>query len=152
MKEVDHQDFVIKTVREAGGAANKLSNRFLSGIPDLLIKLPYHPAMLLEAKLAKFAATTSVLHQFKLDVTPLQFKTLKDYSDAGMCCGVLSFVAHGKGAHNLRHHIFGLDSVQGTGHIVNGYIVVMIGNHYLPANTPTARRDAILKSLREFAK
>lgn len=89
MREVDCQSKVIKAVRDAGGAAHKLSNRFLVGVPDLLCQLPTYAAFLLEVKLDK---RTKVFSPVRPDVTPLQFKFLSEYNRAGMATGVLSFV------------------------------------------------------------
>lgn len=91
MKETDLQSLTIKAVRLHGGAAHKLSNRFLVGVSDLLVKLPLLPAALLEVKYderAKFDPAAPITP----GVTPLQHKFLKDYHAAGMACGVLSFL------------------------------------------------------------
>lgn len=113
MKEVDAQKLVIDAVKSAGGHGHKLSNRFLVGVVDLLIKLPGQPAMLAEVKLEKrssFKGQTSDSVYFTPDVTALQWKFLKDYHDAGMTCGLISFVeVGGKGVKGLSMGTFTLD-------------------------------------------
>lgn len=117
MKETDYQKFVLDIVREAGGAGHKLSNRFLVGVSDLLIKLPGRNAALIEVKLAKFAPSTSPDHEFDLGVTVLQREFLKKYHEAGMRVGVLSFVEHGR--QRLRIGMFGLDRFNEAGYLVH---------------------------------
>lgn len=90
MKETDLQSLTIKAVRLYGGAAHKLSNRFLVGVSDLLVKLPKLPAALLEVKYDERADMP--VAGIVPDVTVLQYKFLKEYHDAGMRCGVMSFL------------------------------------------------------------
>lgn len=95
MKETDVQKRVIDAVRAHGGAAHKLSNRFLVGVPDLLIKLPGLPAFIMEVKLDKRAVfPDNNRHPVVPDVTRAQWNFLKEYHDASMMTGVLSFVQH----------------------------------------------------------
>lgn len=117
MKEVDLQSLVIKAVRNKGGAAHKLSHRFLIGVSDLLVKLSNCPAVLLEAKLNKFSHTTTLSHRFDSGVTVLQREFLRKYYNAGMKCGVLSFVEHGRGSRAGRVAVFGLDKFDGAGYL-----------------------------------
>lgn len=116
MKETDYQKFVLDIVRDAGGAGHKLSNRFLVGVSDLLIKLPDREAALIEVKLVKFAPRTKQDHRFDLGVTVLQREFLKKYNKAGMKTGVLSFVEHGR--QKLWAEVFGLDSFNEAGYLV----------------------------------
>lgn len=94
MKEVQAQSLVIDAVRAFDGAAHKLSNRFMIGVPDLLIALSAHPPMLMEVKLeqraAGFAERTN--HPVMPGVTVPQHSFLTQYAKAGMLCGVMSFV------------------------------------------------------------
>lgn len=92
MREVDCQSKVIKAVRDAGGAAHKLSNRFLVGVPDLLIKLPRYSAIIMEVKLEKRIQFSDDRYPITPEVTQLQWEFLKKYHDAGMTTGVISFV------------------------------------------------------------
>lgn len=110
MREIQYQSLVLDVVRDAGGAGHKLSNRFLVGVADLLIKLPGREPVLVEVKLAKFAKSTKDGHEFDVGVTVPQLEFLKKYHNAGMKTGVLSFVEHGNArAQNLRVGAFKLD-------------------------------------------
>lgn len=115
MKEVDYQKFVLDIVRDAGGAGHKLSNRFLVGVSDLLIKLPDREAALIEVKLAKFAPKTKPDHEFNLGVTVLQQEFLKKYNKAGMRTGIMSFVEHGR--QKLWVGLFKLDTFDEPGYV-----------------------------------
>jgi hypothetical protein len=93
MREIDVQTYVVNAVKEGGGAAKKLANRFLVGVVDLLIKLPGQPAMLMEVKLEQRAQMTRrTQHPLVPAVTVPQFHMLAEYHHAGMLCGVMSFV------------------------------------------------------------
>jgi hypothetical protein len=109
MKETEAQSLIIKAVRDANGAGQKLSHKFVVGVSDLLLKLPKHPAMLIEVKLNKFTSGVSPQHQFKLDVTHLQDKFLVDFANAGMTCGVISCLVLGA---KLRLAMFKLDEIK----------------------------------------
>lgn len=87
IKETDVQLDVVHAVQEAGGAATKLSNRFLVGVVDLLVKLPDRPAMLVEVKKYGVPARSDTV---SLDVTLKQWQFLYDYRRAGMAAGVLA--------------------------------------------------------------
>lgn len=89
--ELQMQKETVDAVRTVGGFAHKMSNRFLIGVADLLIKLPQteHPAMVLEVKINKLPLKTKTI---TLNVSPLQERYLCDAAAAGMPAGVLSFV------------------------------------------------------------
>lgn len=89
IKETELQLDTIKAVIAAGGTAHKLSNRFLIGVSDLLVKLPANPAMLIEVKKNPFPVKS---HIVDLEVTPKQLQFLVSYAKVGMRCGVLSFL------------------------------------------------------------
>lgn len=111
MREVEYQSLVVDVVRAQSGAATKLSNRFLIGVSDLLVKLPDCKAMLVEVKLEH--AQTMNDREFCLDVTALQKKFLREYAAAGMCCGVLSFVEwRGLGRRGLHVAAFSLVKIE----------------------------------------
>lgn len=93
MKETDFQKVVMDAVRAEGGYGLKLSNKFLVGVPDLLIKAPGFPTTILEAKQEKWPVRPETL--LKPDVTALQAKHLREANGAGICTGVISFT-HGK--------------------------------------------------------
>lgn len=105
MRELEYQKEVVDAVRQNGGAAWKLSSKFLVGVVDLYVQLPPDPnpawgvplprsAMLIEAKWCVRPKTPST--QIKLEVTPKQLKMLRDNHNAGGVSGVASFV-NGKG-------------------------------------------------------
>lgn len=143
MKEVDYQKFVLDIVREAGGAGHKLSNRFLVGVSDLLIKLPGREAALIEVKLAKFSPKTEQNHKFDLGVAVLQREFLNKYRKAGMTVGVLSFVEHGR--QKLWAEVFGLDSFNEAGYLVQPI------NMHVPLCW-VERRVEILDVIEDFTK
>lgn len=94
MIETDCQKLLVAAVEEVGGRGILFNNRFVIGIPDLLIKLPSHQPMILEAKLHKFSAKTlSAGHPIAdIGATKLQKDQLRDWTYAGMLTGVVSFV------------------------------------------------------------
>lgn len=94
MIETDCQKLTIQAVEEEGGRGLAFNNRFVIGIPDLLLKMPGHPPMILEAKLHKFAASTIEAGYLIANIgcTKLQRDQLRDWGYAGMLTGVVSFV------------------------------------------------------------
>lgn len=87
-KEVPLQHALCKHIEGKGGCADQLTNKFVRGVPDLLIKLREHDSMLIEAKRNLY---TTITTHIPLGLTVLQFNVLKKWNDAGMRCGVLSF-------------------------------------------------------------
>lgn len=141
MKEVQYQSLVLQTVRDAGGAGHKLSNRFLIGVADLLIKMPNWAPVLVEVKLTKFAKSTKDDHEFDVGVTVPQLEFLKKYRLAGMKTGILSFIEHGDArGQNLRAGAFKLDQFDKT------CLYATIGEHKRITN----RTNGILEALQEF--
>lgn len=92
--ELKLQREVVEVVRGAGGFAFKMSNRFLIGVVDLFVKLPWFPAAIYEAKLTKLPAATRKT-EVTLDATALQLKFLREARAAGMTTGLMSFVVRG---------------------------------------------------------
>lgn len=88
MREVDAQLELARACREAGGAGTKLSNRFLIGVADLLLKLPDRPPALIEAKMADVVIGKAVW----VEPTTIQLRWLNDWKRAGMTTGVMSCV------------------------------------------------------------
>lgn len=140
MKETEAQYMTIQAVRAHEGAAHKMSNRFLVGVADLLIKLPNAPPMLLEAKINKFSIKTGPSHRFTLDLTAPQVEFLNDYHEAGMHCGVLSFVQHGR---VLLMRTFRLDAMVATRY------TAAIADHVDIGHNPTRRQALIVMLLRQ---
>lgn len=89
MNELQLQRLVIQAAKSVGGTGWKLSNKFLVGVPDLLICLPGQPISIWEAKLND---KPLVVTEVTLKLTPLQEKTLSDLDNAGGFCGVISFL------------------------------------------------------------
>lgn len=114
VKETDLQSFIVKTVEERGGAAVKLSNRFLVGVPDLLVKLPDRDRSpcLIEVKLQQIGATTPPTFAFIPDLTKKQDDFLRRFRNAGMHTFLLSFVERGRGGvRAVSVALFKLDDV-----------------------------------------
>lgn len=89
MKETEYQKVVVDAVRGAHGWGIKMSNRFLVGIPDLLIQMPTYPTTMLEAKYNAWPLRPDTT--IKPGVTALQAKNLKEADRAGMLTGVICF-------------------------------------------------------------
>lgn len=90
MRELHLQSLVIKAVKDHGGVAFKMANRFLIGVPDLFIQLPGCSSTLWEVKLTKtkFGVRNSVL----VNLTKAQENFLRDVIRAGGSGGVMSFI------------------------------------------------------------
>lgn len=86
MKETDLQSKCLTAMREMGGFAQKMSNRFLIGVPDLMFKLPRYSTSFWEVKRRPTA------HQ-NPDPSPKQKLWLRDYTRAGGFCGVINFIS-----------------------------------------------------------
>lgn len=148
MKETACQSLMIDAVRANGGAAHKLSNRFLVGVSDLLVKLPARPAMLLEVKLNKFSSLTDDGHGFMLDVTKLQDDFLRRYARAGMLCAVASFVQIGSDRRCLALALFKIDYTDKDCYCRGDH--VRVGQHRLLGNNDGARHANIAMLLRNL--
>lgn len=94
MIETECQQLVIDAVVDNGGRGLKFNNRFIIGVVDLLLQIPGHGAMILEAKLHKFSASTLAAGHHIADIgcTAKQKMYLRDWREAGMLTGVVSFV------------------------------------------------------------
>lgn len=145
MKEIDVQSLILDSVKQSVGAGHKLSNRFMIGVSDLLIKLPLIPAALIEVKLQQIGASTSDSHEFALDVTVLQQDFLQKYFDAGMWTGVFSFVERGrKGVRGLSMALFELDAIK-----LRGYRVA-VADHIAPAPHPNRESSIAAYLMKEL--
>lgn len=96
MNELGYQRLILKSIIEAGGAGWKLSNRFLIGVPDLLIQDPEMGASLWEVKKTTFPYDLSC--QVKFKVTKIQLDTLVQWGRAGGSGGVIVIATRGKDA------------------------------------------------------
>lgn len=107
MKEVDLQSKCVTAIREIDGFAQKMSNRFLIGVPDLLCQLPCHRTSFWEVKRRG---------HFKQDPspTPKQKLWLRDFTWSGGLGGVICFVIIGNDlAVAIRPaSVFDLDNIE----------------------------------------
>ncbi len=94
MIETECQQLIVQAVKEGSGQALKFNNRFMIGVCDLFVKLPGHQPMLLEAKLIKLSPKTRS-HVWNVGCTKLQQDFLRDWHEAGMLTGVVSFILSG---------------------------------------------------------
>lgn len=88
MNELAIQKLIVDAVRRGGGFSFKLANRFLIGVPDVLIQLPVRGTSLWEVKVndVKASGTTAV------KITLHQYNFLRDYAEAGGKCGLISIL------------------------------------------------------------
>lgn len=108
MIELDLQKLTCDVVNGAGGFAFKSANRFLVGVSDLFVKLPYHSSLGVAPKIGIPAGGWIEVKQrtgfprddvrFNVGVTGPQKAFLKRNHDAGVPTGVLSFVQTGSGS------------------------------------------------------
>lgn len=114
MIETECQQLCIDAVEEIGGQGLKFNNRFIVGVTDLLLQIPGHGAMILEAKLHKFSAKTLNAGHLIEDIgcTAKQKMYLRDWGHAGMLTGVVSFVMEqGADVRSLRMKIWPYDQM-----------------------------------------
>lgn len=91
MIETEMQQLIVDAVKEGGGQAIKFNNRFIVGVCDLLLKMPGHQPMILEAKKIDLSARTQN-HVWDVGCTKKQQDFLRDWHEAGMLTGVVSFI------------------------------------------------------------
>lgn len=84
VNEIDLQSKCVEAMREMGAFAQKCSNRFLIGVPDLLCQMPDHPTTYWEVKFKHVA-------HHKSEPTLKQKMWLRDFTLAGGVCGVIYF-------------------------------------------------------------
>lgn len=85
--ETAYQAEIVKAVKELGGWGKKLSNRFLIGVPDLVIVLRPFGTMIVEVKKVDHHPSTN--RAVDSGLTPLQESNLREIVQAGGNCGVL---------------------------------------------------------------
>ncbi len=100
--EVYYQSQVIKDTLFTckGAVAFKMAHRFISGIPDLLIKVPEYPVILVEMKLVKFNSLKT--RSIKVQTTELQRRFMQDFEMAGIHCEVWIVIEGGKNPEMIR--------------------------------------------------
>jgi len=89
MNELDLQRLVVQSVKMNGGTGWKMSNKFLVGIPDLILCLPGQGIGVWEVKQTMMPKT---VEHVILKPTALQEKVLNDVTEAGGFCGIISFI------------------------------------------------------------
>lgn len=100
MTELTHQRKIIDDFKKAfpQAYAIKMSNRFLSGVPDLMLKAPGHDVILVEMKLTEYKKKGYV----NVDTTILQRETMRMMERAGLRCEVWVVVVDVTGLYMLR--------------------------------------------------
>jgi hypothetical protein len=94
--ELKYQKELVNATRAAGGYGIKMNNRFLAGVPDLLLKLPqWACTYYVEVKHEDFKCVPTNL---RIKLTELQRLEIKKMQAAGMQAGWAVFVTEkGKG-------------------------------------------------------
>lgn len=90
--EVDYQKLICDVVKEAGGFGKKLSNRFLVGVPDLLLLHPDWTPGIYEVKLNKKPIRKDIVN---LEVTVPQENFLRAIEPMNMIAAVFSILRDG---------------------------------------------------------
>lgn len=90
MRELAAQSLITRAVKDHGGVAFKMANRFLVGVPDLFIQLPGCTSSLWEVKMNK--TKFGMKEFFEVDLTKPQENFLRDLIRAGGNCGTISFL------------------------------------------------------------
>ena len=81
MNELGYQRLILKAVTEVGGCGWKLSNKFLVGIPDLVMSMPWFGTSFWEVKMAQMPKKIPGMVKWKC--TKLQLDTLQKLNAAG---------------------------------------------------------------------
>lgn len=89
MTEAQLAMLAVDVIASSGGFAQRMSHRFLVGVPDLIIKLPASPAGWLEVKQSTRPKRSPCV---AIDTTLSQRLFLQRAARANMPAGVLSFV------------------------------------------------------------
>lgn len=90
--EVVYQKYMIDGVDEMGGYGLKMSNAFLAGVPDMLLKLPaWGQPQIWEAKKETYQwiKVGGLPQPILINTTPLQKKTLRDMRKSGIQVAVI---------------------------------------------------------------
>lgn len=145
MNEVDMQALVVKAVIASGGRAMKMSQEYVKGVADLLIKLPNVPALFLEAKRKDLSQKSldDSSFKFELEATKLQKDFLRDWRKAGCYVGILSFLQlKGGNVNSLRMRVYSYNTCEAMGYIAH------VRDHKELGKADT-REQTILRILRE---
>lgn len=100
MSELVQQKRVIDDFKKAfpNAFAFKMSHRFLSGLPDLLLKAEGHDVLMVEMKVAKYRKAGYVT----IETTLLQRQTMMAMEKSGLRCEVWVVVTDATGTYMLR--------------------------------------------------
>lgn len=150
MIETQCQQLIVDAVIEVGGRALKFNNRFVSGICDLLGKMPGHPPWMLEAKLHNLSVKTQN-HVWDVGCTKLQKDHLRDWHEAGFLTGVVSFIqTPGRETiQTLRMQIIPYDQISRARRGEEAWVVFQ--NDHRPLGGKDERMTNIRQQLIEFA-
>lgn len=93
MNELKFQKKIIDEVKRFNrlSYAIKLNNRFLAGVPDLLIKVPGYDPLFVEVKVGKMSRD----HVVKIGTTAIQRSTMKKMEQSGLKTAVWTLVENG---------------------------------------------------------
>lgn len=117
MKETELQRFTCDCLRAHGGEGHIMSNRFLVGVADLLVK-PQRPFAVALLEVKQKVGTNLDPRAFTLDVTVPQKTFLRKFHAVGGRAGVLSFLQNG-GRRELYAAVFALDGLEAVGYRVS---------------------------------
>lgn len=92
MKELIFQKKVIEAVRELGGYAVALNNRFLRSIPDLMLVYNYN-TYVVEVKMAELIKTKDI---YRISITEGQKLEIKKLQESGADSGVMIYTVEDK--------------------------------------------------------
>lgn len=114
--ELYFQSQIVSTVnKQMGGYAHKLTNAYISGIPDLLIQLPQTPTVLVEIKQQLLLPGTKLVN---VELTPLQKIKLGGFIKAGGSGG-WAMIAHKKDG---SKHIFASNNLDKLKYSIEEYM------------------------------
>jgi hypothetical protein len=104
MNELQFQRELIKAAEFNKGFGIKLSNKFLVGVPDLLIQVPGFRTTMIECKIKKFKSKLDLSKSFRVDLTKIQANTLYSFRKSGGVSGVAFLIEiKDAGKHPLQY-------------------------------------------------
>lgn len=90
MRELEFQSILVRAANSCNGYGLKLANRHVSGVPDVIIKLPTQPVVFIECKKAN------------LGLSQIQRVTIRKMQRAGMFVGWVVLVDQQPGRYTLH--------------------------------------------------
>jgi hypothetical protein len=85
LRETVFSAVLVKCIVALGGYARKLQQPYAVGMPDLLIQLPGQRTLVIENKVFEMPARQTT--PIKLNVTPMQFRFMRQFRAAGGSTG-----------------------------------------------------------------